>query len=225
MLEPQKVLSEQLAQLNFHISSARQVTSIILACTFDPSVWRDKMVNVSDTLNYVKQVVAGLHCSGYNYQVYMSDFFNYDTQTGPVQHGSPPQKEKSTPSSTQSVPPSEEQATPVEVTTSVFKATHPPVQQSKCNYDCYSVNIDLPVYDTFTHAAQAPPKNTCYCGLKFPGPTELAQHKGQKHKDGYSCSKCGKAQHQYIYTHMCQVEGCKFGKKKGVYGNDDQTLV
>ena len=75
--------------------------------------------------------------------------------------------------------------------------------------------------------------------MRFPGPTELAQHKGQKHKDkGYSCSKCGKsykdnrgtwkhfrAQHLHIYTHMCQVDGCKFGKQKGVYGNDDQTLV
>ena len=29
----------------------------------------------------------------------------------------------------------------------------------------------------------------------------------------------------YIYTHMCQVEGCKFGKNKGTYGNDDETLV
>ena len=168
----------------------------------------------------------------------MSDFFNYDTPTGPVQHGPPTKRKKSTPSSTQSVPPSEEQATPAEATASVFKATHPPIQQSKYNYDCYNVNIDLPVYNTFTHAAQSPPKDTCYNGLKFPGPTELTHHKGQKHKDGYSCSKCDKdfqnnrgtwkhfrAQHLYIYTHMCQVEGCKFGEKKGVYGNDDQTLV
>ena len=107
VLEPQKVLSEQLAQLNFHIISARQITSTILTCTPDPSVWRDEMVNVSYTLNHVKQVTAGLHCSGYNYQVYMSDFFNYDTLTGPVQHGPPPKRKKSTPSSAQSVPPSE----------------------------------------------------------------------------------------------------------------------
>ena len=123
----------------------------------------------------------------------------------------------------------------------MFKATHPPIQQSMYSCDCYNVNIDLPVYNTFTHAAQAPPKDTCYCGLKFSKATELAQHKAGNHKDGYSCSKCGKvfqnnrgtwkhfrAQHLYIYiyfTHMCQVEGCKFGKKKGTYGNDDQTLV
>ena len=88
------MLSEQLAQLNFHINSARQITSTILTCTPDPSVWRDKMVSVSDTLNYVKQVTAGLHCSGYNYKVYMSDFFNYDTPTGPVQHGLPSLKGK-----------------------------------------------------------------------------------------------------------------------------------
>ena len=120
----------------------------------------------------------------------------------------------------------------------MFKATHLPIQQSKYNYDCYNVNIDLPVYNTFTHAAQAPPKGTCYCGLKSKGATELAQHKAAKHKDGYSCSKCGKGfqnnrgtwkhfrvQHLLIYTHMCQVEGCKFGKNKGTYGNDEQTLV
>ena len=173
------------------------------------------MVNVSDTLNYVKQVTAGLHCSGYNYQVYMSDFFNYDTPTGPVQHEPLTQRKRSTPSSTQSVPPSEEQATPAEATANVFKATHPPIQQSEYNYDCYNVNIDRPVYNTFTHAAQAPPKDTCYCGLKFQGPAELAQHKGPKHKDEYSCSKCGKgfqnnrstwkhfrAQYLYIYTHV-----------------------
>ena len=111
------------------------------------------MVNVSDTLNYVKQITAGLHSSGYNYQVYMSDFFNYDRPTGPVQNGPPPKRKKSTPSSTQSVPPSEEQATPVEATASVFLAKHPPIKQNKYNDDCYNVDIELPVHNTFTQAA------------------------------------------------------------------------
>ena len=150
----------------------------------------------------------------------------------------PPKRKRSTQSSTQPVSPSEKQATPEGTTASVFKSTHPPIQQSMYNYDCYNVNIALPVYNSFTHAAQAPPKDTCYCGLKLSGPTELAQHKAVNHKGGYSCSKCGKvfqnnrgtwkhfrAQHLYIYTHMCQVKGCKFWKKKGTYGNDDQTLV
>ena len=125
----------------------------------------------------------------------------------------PPKRKKSTPSSTQSVLPSEEQATPEEAIASVFKATHPPIQQSKYHYDCYNVNIDLPVYNTFTQ--QAPPKDTCYCGLKFKGATELAQYKAAKHKDWYSCSKCSKgfqnnrgtwkhfrAKHLYMYTYV-----------------------
>ena len=119
------MLSEQLAQLNFHITSAREITSTILACTPDPSVWRDQMVNVSDTLNYIKQVTAGLPSSGYNYKVYMNNFFNYDTPTGPVQHGPlPTKRKKSTPTSTQSVPPSEEQATPERATANLCSKLH-----------------------------------------------------------------------------------------------------
>ena len=56
----------------------------------------------------------------------------------------PHKRKKSTLSSTQSVPPSEEQTNPEGATASVFKATHPPIQQSKYNYDCYNVNIDSP---------------------------------------------------------------------------------
>ena len=116
------------------------------------------MLKVSDTLNYVKQVTNGLHSPGYIYKVYMSDFFYYDTPTGQVQHGPPPKRKKAAPAAaTQSLPPPEEQLEdqPAEV----FKVTHEPIEQSKYNYDCYNVDISLTVYDTFTHAAQAPPKH------------------------------------------------------------------
>ena len=168
----------------------------------------------------------------------MDEFFNYHTSTGLVEHG-PPTKRKRSSTSTQSVPPEEEQQTPEEQTATVFQATHQPIKQDKYNYDCYNVDINLPVYNTFTKAAQAPPKNTCHSGMNFPQATELEQHKSVVHKTkGYSCSKCGKSyrdnrgtwkhfrvQHLQIYTHMCQVAGCKLGQEKGVYGNDDQTLV
>ena len=215
LLEPQKILSEQLVQLNFHITSARDITSTILACTPDPSVWRDKMVNVSDTLNYIKQVTAGLHSSGYNYKVYMNDFFSYDTPTGSVQHG-PPLKGKSQLSLQLSLFLHQKNRQLLKEQLLVCSKLHIHQFNNQCtNYDCYNVNIDLPVYNTFAHAAQAPPKDTCYCGLKLSGPTELAQHKAGNHKDGYSCSKCGKvfqnnrdtwkhfrSQHQYIYTYV-----------------------
>ena len=227
-----------MAQLTFHVKSAMEVASTILKSTPHQSVWRDKMVTVADTLNYINQSTTSLHSSGYNYNVFMDEFFNYHTSTGLVQHG-PPTKRKRSSTSTLSVPPEEEQQTPEEETATVFQATHQPIKQEKYNYDCYNVDINLPVYYTFTKAAQAPPKNTCYCGMNFPQATELEQHKSVVHKTkGYSCSKCGKSyrdnrgtwkhfrvQHLQIYTHMCQVAGCTLGPEKGVYGNDDQTLV
>ena len=87
----------------------------------------------------------------------MSDFFHYDIPTGQVQHGPSAKRKKAAPAAaTQSVPPPEEQ--PEDQPAEVFKATHKPIEQSKYNYDCYNVDISLAVYDTFTHAAQAPPK-------------------------------------------------------------------
>ena len=172
VLEPQKFLSEQMAQLTFHVKSAMQVASTILKSTPHHSVWRDKMVTVADTLNYINQSTTSLHSSGYNYNVFMDDFFNYHTSTGLVEHG-PPTKRKRSSTSTQSVPPEEEQQTPEEQTATVFQATHQPIKQDKYNYDCYNVDINLPVYNTFTKAAQAPPKNTYHCGMNFPQATEL----------------------------------------------------
>ena len=108
VLEPQKFLSEQLTLLQFHITSARDITSTILSCTPDPSVQTDKMVKVSDTLNYVKQVTNGLHRLGYNYKLHISDFF-YDTSTGQVQHGPHAKRKKAAPAAaTQSIPSPEE---------------------------------------------------------------------------------------------------------------------
>ena len=113
------------------------------------------MGKMSHTLNHVKQVTNGLHSSGYNYKVYMSNFFHYDTPTGQAQHGPPAERKKAAPAAaTQSVPSPEEQ--PENQPAEVFKATHKPIEQSKYNHDCYNVDISLAVYDTFTHAAQAP---------------------------------------------------------------------
>ena len=213
VLEPQEFLSEQLAQLKFHVTSAMQVASTISKSTPDPSVWRHKMVKVADTLNYINQSTKSLHSSGYNYTVFMDDFFNYDTSTGLVEHG-PPTKRKRTTTATQSVPVEKAPQTPQEQTATAFQATHQPIKQDKYNYDCYNVDINLPVYNTFTKAAQTPPKTTCHCVINFPQATELEQHKSLVHKTkGYSCSKCGKSyrdnrrtwkhfrvQHLQIYT-------------------------
>ena len=58
-------------------------------------------MRVADTLNYINQSTKSLHSSGYNYTVFMDDFFNYDTSTGLVEHG-PPTKRKRTATATQS---------------------------------------------------------------------------------------------------------------------------
>ena len=97
----------------------------------------------------------------------MDDFFSYDTSTGLVEHG-PPTKRKRTATATQSVPAKEAPQTPEEQTATVFQATHKPIKQDKYNYDCYNVDINLPIYKTFTKVAQAPPKNTCHCGINIP---------------------------------------------------------
>ena len=144
-----------------------QVASTILKSTPHQSVWRDKMVTVADTLNYINQSTTSLHSSGYNYNVFMDEFFNYHTSTGLVQHG-PPTKRKRSSTSTLSVPPEEEQQTPEEETATVFQATHQPIKQDKYNYDCYNVDINLPVYNTFTKAAQAPPKKHMSLWDEFP---------------------------------------------------------
>ena len=139
------------------------------------------MVKVADTLNYINQSTKSLHSSGYNYTVFMDDFFSYDTSTGLVEHG-PPTNRKRTATATQSVPAEEAPQTPEEQTATVFQATHQPIKQDKYNYDCYNVDINLLVYNTFTKAAQAPPKNTCHCGINFPQATELEQHNSLVHK-------------------------------------------
>ena len=136
-----------------------QAASTILKSTPDPSVWRHKMVKVADHLNYINQSTKSLHSSGYNYTVFMDDFFNYDTSTGLVEHG-PPTKRKRTATATQSVPAEKALQTPQEQTATVFQATHQPIKQDKYNYDCYNVDINLPVYNIFTKATQAPPKTT-----------------------------------------------------------------
>ena len=100
------------------------------------------MVKVADTLNYINQSTKSLHSSGYNYTVFMDDFFNYDTSTGLVEHG-PPTKRKWTATATQSVPAEEAPQTPEEQTATVFQATHQPIKQDK--YPLNKINITMTV--------------------------------------------------------------------------------
>ena len=96
VLEPLKFLAEQMAQLVFHITSAKAIASQVLGSTPDPSHWRDNFERGVETLNYFKQVLNSLHPTGYNYPVYMDNFFQYFTSTGTVHQGPKAKRRKTT---------------------------------------------------------------------------------------------------------------------------------
>ena len=96
MLEPQKFIAEQMSQLLLHLTSAKAIASQVLAATPDPSHWRTSLQRGTDTLNYFKQVLQHLHNTGFNYPVYMQDFFSYFTPTGSITEGPTPKRRKTT---------------------------------------------------------------------------------------------------------------------------------
>ena len=247
VLEPLKFLAEQMAQLVFYITSAKVIASQVLGSTPDPSHWRDNFERGVETLKYFKQVLNSLHPTGYNYPVYMDNFFQYFTLTGTV-HQCPKAKRRKTtsgiPAPTQT--PSEEteerqppQGPPASQPAPLYISSFAPIQQDLYAYDCYNVEITNPKYNTFTKVPQCPPDLTCYCGLSFNTKDELSLHVSSVHKDKvYKCSSCGtqcknnratwkhfRSQHLYIHTHHCTIASCQFGKNKKPYGNDDQCLV
>ena len=87
--------------------------------------------------------------------------------------------------------------------------------------------------------AQCPPKNTCYCGRGCNSQNELDAHIDRRHADGdYECVVCQyhsdnprhvwkhyRTQHLCIHTPVCKVKGCKDGKNKKPYDNDEQHTV
>ena len=83
-----------MAQLLYHLTAAKAISSQVLAATPDPSHWRDSFERGVETLNYAKQVVQSLHPTGYDYLVYMDTFFH--TQTGIITEG-PRAKEEGQP--------------------------------------------------------------------------------------------------------------------------------
>ena len=85
-----------MAQLVFHITSAKAIALQVLGSTPDPSHWRDNFERGVETLNYFKQLLASLHPTGYNYPVYMDNFFEYFTSTGTVHQGPKPKRRKTT---------------------------------------------------------------------------------------------------------------------------------
>ena len=91
-----KFLAEQMAQLVFHITSAKAIASQVLGSTPNLSHWRDNFERGVETLNYFKQVLNSLHPTGYNYPVYMANFFQYFTSTGTVHQGPKAKRRKTT---------------------------------------------------------------------------------------------------------------------------------
>ena len=145
-MEPQKFLAEQLGQLLFHVTSAKSIASQVLAATPDPSHWRDSFQRGTDTLNYFKQVLSSLHSSGFNYPVYMQDFFSYYTPTGSIRQGPVPKRRKTSRGGTNSnspqttaaedVPEAQSAEGPPESqTTDLYRLSHAPIQQSLYAYD------------------------------------------------------------------------------------------
>ena len=165
-MEPQKFLAEQLGQLLFHVTSAKSIASQVLASTPDPSHWRDSFQRGTDTLNYFKHVLSSLHSSGFNYPVYMQDFFSYYTPTGSISQGPVPKRRKTsgegvptlTPTPTtaaEDVPEAQPAVDPPESQTAdLYRPSHGPIQQSLYAYDCYNVNIQDPKYNIFTKVPQ-----------------------------------------------------------------------
>ena len=155
-------LAEQMAQLVFHITSAKAIASQVFGSTPDPSHWRDNFERGVETLNYFKQVLTSLHPTGYNYPVYMHNFFEYFTSTGTVHQGPKPKRRKTTlgiPGPTQTPEETEEsqppQGPPASQTAPLYFSSFAPIQQELYAYDCYNVEITNPKYYTFTKVLSA----------------------------------------------------------------------
>ena len=141
VLEPVKFIAEQMAQLLYHITAAKAISSQVLAATPDPSHWRDSFERGVETLNYAKQVVQSLHPTGYNYPVYMDTFFNFHTQTGVITEG-PRAKRRRTTSGVQSTQAS---APSQEIEEQETQQTEPP-QGPPFLYYLELVGIDIQAY-------------------------------------------------------------------------------
>ena len=248
-----KFIAEQMAQLLYHITAAKAISSQVLAATPDPSHWRDSFERGVETLNYVKQVVQSLHPTGYNYPVYMDTFFNFHTQTGVITEGPRAKRRRTTSGapSTQASAPSQEieeqetqqteppQGPPSSQPSDLYRPSFVPIEQNLYSYDCYNVDIKNVKYNTFTKVLQCPPDLTCYCGMAFNDQVEFGAHVNSVHKGkGYNCSNCNlhcktnracwkhfRAQHLYVHTHKCTIASCTSGQNGKPYGNDSQTLV
>ena len=219
--------------------SAKAITSQVLGSTPNHSHWRDNFERGVETLNYFKQVLNSLHPTGYNYPVYMDNFFQYFTSTGTVHKGPKAKRRKTTsgiPAPTQT--PSEEseesqppQGPPASQPAPLYIPSVAPIQQDLYAYDCYYVEISNPKYNTFTKVPQCPPDLTCYCGLSFNTKDELSLHVSSVHKDKvYKCSSCGtqcrnnratwkhfRSQHLYIHTHHCTIATWKHFRSQHPY--------
>ena len=241
-----KFVSERLASYMHHILSAKEIgKSLLLGCP-ETSPFHQSIQAAQDTLYYINYVARSIHPSnGHAFLVQRASFF-----TGVPEHPMPSKIRRVTASATTTRAQaeaeqqhSEEEAQfssphPKSVCSSTRATKFAPgtggpidpyspiVQDLYPQYDCYSVNILDPIYDTKAHVATFPPNNTCYCGRVCSNAGNIKSHQERRHAGGiYECISCDyqsdnmrhtwkhhRTQHLEIHTHMCKVNGCNGGK-------------